>query len=316
MKTSKKAECKIYYDSEFVSWTIPKNCIEDTLLGAKGSQGQNNKGLLFLDVESSGKVEFKDSSCKINSKNEKLCDKKMTKNLKFKKGNSDSVMTPISVVNFHTHPLSCYIDAKTIWGWPSGEDMAQCLNFAKSNNLTHIIFAIEGTYVIDVNKIFLHYIQTNKKLFTLIRNNIQEIFKLTHKHRMYFNDNNPNIDLEYEFNEIFLKPIGISFKENILITWINLVNNLTLEKLIILSNQFSNFFESIKKIPISKIDSTYIKLKIFSISFFKNITIQWNNNMSKEQIFFVLNKNKKNFDIKLLNEIKYKAPFISENCKL
>ena len=38
--------------------------------------------------------------------------------------------------------------------------------------------------------------------------------------------------------------------------------------------------------------------------------------MSKKEIFFALKKNKKNLDIKLPNEIKYKAPFISESCKL
>jgi hypothetical protein len=307
----KSSECKIYYDSEFVSWTIPKNCIEDILLG------KNKKlGLLFLDVESAGEVQFKNDSCKINSKNEKLCDKKMTSSLKFKNGNNDSVMTPLSVVNFHTHPLSCYIDAKTIWGWPSGEDLAQCLNFAKDNNLTHIIFAIEGTYVIDVNKIFLHYIQTDKKLFTLIRENIQEIFKLTHKHRMYYNDSNNNITLEHEFNEIFLKPLNINAKDNILISWIHLVNNLTLDKLIILSNQFSLFFENIKKIPINKLDKRYLKLKIYSIMFFKNNTIQWNSNLSKQELFYLMNKNNKKLEIILPKEIKYKAPFISENCKL
>lgn len=305
------SECKIYYDSEFVSWTIPKNCIQDTLLG------KNKKlGLLFLDVESAGEVQFKNDSCKINSKNEKLCNKKMTSNLKFKNGNNDSVMTPLAVVNFHTHPLSCYIDAKTIWGWPSGEDLAQCLNFAKDNNLSHIIFAIEGTYVIDVNKIFLHYIETDKKLFTLIRENIQEIFKLTHKHRMYYNDSNNNITLENEFNEIFLKPLNINAKDNILISWIHLVNNLTLEKLIILSNQFSVFFENIKKIPINKLDKRYLKLKIYSIIFFKNNTIQWNSNLSKQELFNLMNKNSKKLEIILPKEIKYKAPFISENCKL
>ena len=240
----------------------------------------------------------------------------MTSGLKFKNGKNDSVMTPLAVVNFHTHPLSCYIDAKTIWGWPSGEDLAQCLNFAKDNNLTHIIFAIEGTYVIDVNKVFLHYLQTNNFLFTLIRNNIQEIFKLTHKHRMYFNDSNKNVSLEHEFNEIFLKPLHMSMKENILITWIHLINNLTLERLIILSNQFSMYFNDIKKIPIQQVDSRYLNMKIYSIMFFRNMTIQWNPNLSKKEIFSMLNQNKKDLDIKLPTEIKYSAPFISENCKL
>ena len=225
-------------------------------------------------------------------------------------------MTPLAVVNFHTHPLSCYIDAETIWGWPSGEDLAQCLNFANNNNLTHIIFAIEGTYVMDVNKIFLHYIQTDKKLFTLIRNNIQEIFKLTHKHRMYMNDSNKNVTLEQEFYEIFLKPLQMPNKENILISWLNLVNNLTLEKLIVLSNQFSQYFKDIKKISLNMIDNRYLHLNIFSITFFRNLTIQWNNNLSKKELFSHLKKNKKGLDIKLPHEIKYTAPFISEKCKL
>lgn len=304
-------ECKIYYKEKFVYWTIPKNCIENTLLGTS-----KNKGLLFLKVESAGEIEFKDTSCKINSNNIKLCDKTMTTKLKFKIGDNDSVMTPLAIVNFHTHPLNCYIEGKTIWGWPSGEDLGQCLNFANDNNLTHIIFAIEGTYIIDVNKYFLHYIQTNKKLFTLIKNNIQEIFKLSHKHRMYYNDSNNNVTLEDEFNEIFLKPLNMSSKENILLTWINLVNNLTLEKLIILSNQFSKYFNDIKTIPIKLIDFKYINLKIFSIMFYRNETIQWNINLSKNKLFSLLNKNKKKLDIKLPSVIKYTAPFISENCKL
>lgn len=307
----KSSECKIYYDSEHVSWKIPKHHIEDTLLGTS-----NKPGLLFLKVESAGEVEFKNDSCKINSKSERLCNKTTVKSLKYKNGNNDSVMTPLAVVNFHTHPLSCYIDAETIWGWPSGEDLAQCLNFASNNNLTHIIFAIEGTYVMDVNKIFLHYIQTDKKLFTLIRNNIQEIFKLTHKHRMYINDSNKNVTLEQEFYEIFLKPLQMPNKENILMSWLNLVNNLTLEKLIVLSNQFSQYFKDIKKIPLNMIDNRYLHLNIFSITFFRNLTIQWNNNMSKKELFSYLKKNKKGLDIKLPNEIKYIAPFISEKCKL
>jgi hypothetical protein len=133
---------------------------------------------------------------------------------------------------------------------------------------------------------------------------------------MYFNDSNKNVSLEHEFNEIFLKPLNMRMKENILITWINLVNNLTLEKLIILSNQFSMYFNDIKKIPMQQINNRYLNLKIYSIMFFKNMTVQWNSNLSKKEIFSMLNKNKKDLDIKLPNEIKYTAPFISEDCKL
>ena len=69
----KFGDCKIYHESEYVSWTIPKENIEETLLGSK-----NKKGLLYLKVESAGEIQFQDTSCKINNKNEKLpsCDGK------------------------------------------------------------------------------------------------------------------------------------------------------------------------------------------------------------------------------------------------
>lgn len=304
--------CKIYYDSEYVSWTIPKENIMNILLGYK-----NKLGLLFLDIESAGEIQFKDTSCKINNKKQKLCNKIIDGELKFKKGDNDSVMTPLSIVNFHTHPLKCYIDGKTIWGWPSGEDLSQCLNFAKDNNLTHIVFTIEGTYIIDVNKVFLNYILSNNKLFKLIRNNIEEIFKFTHKYRICKNDI-PEVSLEQEFNEIFLKPIELSSKDNILLSWLNLVNNLTLDKLIKLSNRLSQYNKNINKIPIKLIDNKFLYLKIFSILFFKNDTIQWKNN-SNIQIFDNLNKiyNSKKYSlIKLPNELIYTAPFVSEKCDL
>lgn len=306
----KDNSCKIYYNSEFVEWTINTKNIEDTLIG-----NNNEKGLLFLNVESAGVIEFKDSSCKINKNREKLCNKTMNSKLKFKNGNSDSVYTPLSVVNFHTHPLNCYIDADTIWGWPSGEDLGQCMNFANENNITHIIFAIEGTYVIDVNKSIIMALKQNKSLFNRIRKNIEEIFKLTHKHRMYYNDSNPDITLENEFNEIFLKPLGLKEQRNILLSWLLIVNSLTLRNLIKLSNQFSKYFQDIK--PINKIDKDlemYLDINIFSITFFKNKTIQWDNHYTKEKIYNQLRK--KDILIEMPNKIEYKAPFISEKCTL
>ena len=298
----KDSTCKIYYESEFVSWVIPKNCIKDTLLKKPG-------GLLFLNVESAGEVQFKNDTCKINSKSEKTCDKKM-KSIKFKKGNKDSVMTPLAVVNFHTHPLSCYIEAETVWGWPSGEDLAQCLNFAKDNNLTHIIFSIEGTYIIDVNKTLINKI--NNRLFKIIRNNIQEIFKLTHKHRMYYNEPEPHVSLNFEFNRVFLKPLGMNIYnyENILCAWIDLVNKLTLDKLKILSNIFFNIIN----IKIIDNDEAIKDLNIFNIFFVKNNTIQWDKKLKDEEIFNKLKE--KEIEIELPNKIEYKAPFIKEECKL
>lgn len=302
-----KSECKIYLDSEKVSWVIPKESIKNTLLN-------KTDGLLYLNVESAGEIEFNDDSCKISKNNEKICNKKINSSLKFKNGKKDSVYTPLSVVNFHTHPLNCYIDAETIWGWPSGEDLAQCLNFASDNNLVHVIFAIEGTYIIDVNKLLINFLKTDNKLYKIVHNNIEEIFKLTHKHRMVFNDSNKNVSLETEFNEIFLKPLNLSEQLNILYSWLNLVNNLTLEKLIILSNNLSEYFKNIKKISYNKYNSNYLNMKIFQISIVKNETKQWDQNLDKNKIFNLI-KNKK-LEITLPNNITYKSHFISSDCRL
>ena len=303
--------CKIYYDNEYVIWEIPKQNIENTLIGSGG--------LLFLSVESAGSINFEDTSCKIDKNNDKLCDKKMTDKLKYKNGNNDSVLTPLSVVNFHTHPLQCYIDAETIWGWPSGEDLAQCLNFAEDNNLTHIIFAIEGTYVIDVNKKLLNYLLTEKKLYNTIKKNIEELFKITHKHRMYFNDSNNKILLEKEIEDYFMRPLNLPPRENIMMSWIYLINNLTIQNIYTLSSNFSSYFSKIKKINnYMNLPKQYDNMSLYHITFFKNNTIQWNNKLSKKDIFKELksgNKSK-NLKIELPNVIKYKAPFISEKCKL
>ena len=303
--------CKIYYDNEYVIWEIPKQNIENTLIGSGG--------LLFLSVESAGSINFEDTSCKIDKNNDKLCDKKMTDKLKYKNGNNDSVLTPLSVVNFHTHPLQCYIDAETIWGWPSGEDLAQCLNFAEDNNLTHIIFAIEGTYVIDVNKKLLNYLLTEKKLYNTIKKNIEELFKITHKHRMYFNDSNNKLLLEKEIEDYFMRPLNLLPRENIMMSWIYLINNLTIQNIYTLSSNFSSYFSKIKKINnYMNLPKQYDNMSLYHITFFKNNTIQWNNKLSKKDIFKELksgNKSK-NLKIELPNVIKYKAPFISEKCKL
>ncbi len=305
--------CKIFYDSEHVNWEINKEYINDTLIG---NEKNPFTGLLYLNVESAGIIEFKNNSCIINSKNEELCNKKMSDKLKFIKGNTDTVMTPLAVVNFHTHPLNCYIDAETIWGWPSGEDLGQCFNFAKDNNLTHIIFAVEGTYIIDINKKILNYLLNNKKLFNIVKKNIEEIFKLTHKHRMFYNGKNTVVTLEVEFFNLFLKPLNFQSQSNIMLSWLYLVNNLTLINLVILSNQFSEYFKDIKKINIGMFDEKILNINIFNIQFTRNITDQWSNKYSSKDLFKHLKKNKKTLKIDLPNTIKYTAPFISDKCKL
>ena len=315
-------ECEIHND-KIVSWTIKKDNIESTLIGETNENGKIIKpGLLFINNESAGKIDFEDHSCHINKKHH-VCNKQMNLGLNFKNGKTDSVMTPLSVVNFHTHPLNCYIQAKTIWGWPSGEDLARCIEFANNNNLTHIIFAVEGTYIIDVNKELLADI--NQKVLTdILIHNIEIIFQLTHKHRMYENDK--DIELEDEFYQFFLKPLKISEKRNILYSWISLVNNLSIKSLLILTRQFSNdsFKElGLKNMENMKLSNSLLNEKIYNISFVQNKSIQfkYKSNTPDEKIYLFnkMSKGSINYKTKLIklpNVIKYKAAFISQQCKL
>tara|TARA_B100001093_G_C26746625_1_gene979133 strand:+ start:255 stop:1214 length:960 start_codon:yes stop_codon:yes gene_type:complete len=312
----KKKSCVIRYDQK-VNWSIPKANIEKILT--------EDPGLLYLNVETAGKINFKnDESCKKD-----VCNKEM-RNLEFKKGKSNSVMTPLSVVNFHTHPLSCYVDEKCVWGWPSAEDLGQCLNFAKDNNLTHIIFTIEGTYIIDVNNEFIKKLYSKNYKFKIILDNIIEIFRFTHLYRLEpvnlskEKKEYKTISLEKDFKIRFLNTLGIHEGENILYSWINLVNNLTLKNLYILSNLFSPSIEKIKKIPLhytngDEISFDLLHKQIYNIQFVKNETIQWHSingiQKTKLEILEEFKKKQKNklLKIKFPDFINYYAPFISGN---
>ena len=73
---------------------------------------------------------------------------------------------------------------------------------------------------------------------------------------MIYNDSNPNISLEHEFNEIFLSPLGLRPQKNILLSWLYLVNNLTIRNLITLSNEFSKYFKAVSKISSKELKMT------------------------------------------------------------
>ena len=312
--------CEIKNDS-IVKWTILKENIEKQLIG--NLVNQKYSGLLYSDTESAGDIDFVDHSCTIN-KMDKVCHKQTKKDIKYQNGNSDSVVTPNAIINFHTHPLSCYIEAKTIWGWPSGEDLARSIEFALSGNLCHIVFAVEGTYVMEVNKYFIDFFKQKSKasLIENIINNIEKIFQLTHKHRMYMNESSPDIPLKYELNEIFLKELNLTEKDYILYDWLELVNNLTILNLIKLSEKTKKKIKSkdfiIKKISKTSISDDILKMKIFNISFTKNDTVQWETKYkSKDEILYqTMSKNKHNLKIQLPSKIEYDAPFVSEKCKL
>jgi hypothetical protein len=101
------------------------------------------------------------------------------------KGNADSVYTPNNVINFHTHPISAYNNGKTVWGWPSGEDIRETIKFALAGNKAHLVFSVEGLYTIQVSPCKIRKIKEllddrERGILIFI---IEEYFKTTHNFR-------------------------------------------------------------------------------------------------------------------------------------
>ena len=228
-------------------WKITQKVLEDTLLK---SNKYSKHGLLLEPNEFGGIIEFENNNCRIVD-GEIVCDKLYSTH-SVEKGNSSSVSTPIGRVNFHTHPLHCYISGNVIWGWPSGEDMGQCIRFAQMGNLYHIIFSLEGTYVVIVNKRLISLTSTDIS-------NIETIFKLTHKYRWYKNfEECSNLYEEFKkFIELCgLKPTG----SNTLELWMYFVNNFKLRH----CGHYTD--------PITTLSPD---LKAFKVYLFKNKSIQY-----------------------------------------
>lgn len=229
------------------NWKITQKILEDTL--TKPNK-YSKHGLLLEQNEFGGIIEFENNNCRIVD-GEMVCDQSYSTHY-VEKGNSSSVSTPLGRVNFHTHPLHCYISGNVIWGWPSGEDMGQCIRFAQMGNLYHIIFSLEGTYVVVVNK----------RLVSLTPQNIssiETIFKLTHKYRWYKNFEEAT-DLYQEFKQLIelcgLRPIG----SNTLELWMYFVNNFKLGH----AGHYTD--------PITTLSPD---LKAFKVYLFKNKSVQY-----------------------------------------
>jgi glutaredoxin len=117
-----------YVDStKVIDWTLDKNHIHE--LYSK----------LYDTVEHGGSIDIDTAR------------KKSSRISNSKRGEADSVDTPDSIVNWHTHPVSCYIQEGTVWGWPSGEDMRETIIYALRGSACHLVPAVEGTYTIQVN---------------------------------------------------------------------------------------------------------------------------------------------------------------------
>jgi len=195
-----------------VSWGINKNIVDELFYS----------NLAYKKVEYSGQILFSDVNCK-NGK----CDKNF-KNIVLSKGDGDSVKTPLAIVNFHTHPYSCYTREKVKWGWPSGEDIRECIRFAQHGNLVHLVFSKEGTYIIKV----LHPNELKPKVINFIEN----LLKTTHEYRSDTNQQK----LKNEFYKNLLLPIGLKQEKNSLLLWLSLMNGLNMDRLNILYSYYNS----------------------------------------------------------------------------
>lgn len=90
------------------------------------------------------------------------------------KGNSDSVQAPEGIVNFHTHPYSCYSMEETVWGWPSAEDIRETILFTQKGSVAHFVLAVEGVYMLQVNPCI---IQTYIHIEYLVKDELNKIYK-------------------------------------------------------------------------------------------------------------------------------------------
>ena len=235
------ADCKI--NSKTVKWTLDPKFIKDLKGYIANGKTEVADDIIFKDT----------STCKKG-----VCDKKSTPKYTIHKGQNDSVMTPTGLINFHTHPKSIYISEETRYGWPSGEDMAQVIQFAKLNTLRHIVFSVEGAYIIKVNK----------KVSVYHAKMIENLLRYTHIYR--------SLDQKIQIKN-FKKDFGVSGRTTVNM-WLNLINDLTLNKLY----KYYNLFNPNKrKVPTDK--------------------------ESRETIFTVQLK-------KLTNKFTFEASHINEDC--
>lgn len=135
-------------------------------------------------------------------------------------GESSSVTVPNAIVNFHTHPISCYLSEGTVWGWASGEDIRECIIFGLKGNVSHIIISVEGVYLIQLtprilNKLVVLDDLRDKSLINkLNKKELEEIFK---EYTKELNDSNSNSEYIKCKNKSFIKQLSTEYK--------NYVNN-------------------------------------------------------------------------------------------
>ena len=72
--------------------------------------------LLYKDKEYGGKFTFP-----FDQKTGNITRRTSKRKIHTNSGGTDSVQAPMGIVNFHTHPISCYLGEDTVWGWPDNK---------------------------------------------------------------------------------------------------------------------------------------------------------------------------------------------------
>ena len=81
--------------------------------------------------------------------------------------------TESSLITFHTHQVKAYTNHGVVVGWPSSQDYISFLEMvAESQALYHLIFTVEGIYVLSVSSEWRKAVQNYKldpKIIEMIR---------------------------------------------------------------------------------------------------------------------------------------------------
>jgi hypothetical protein len=177
--------------------------------------------------------------------------------LKLKSGDSSSVESIPSLVNMHTHNLPNYLEEKCIFASPSGEDMRECIRMGLKGNLCHLVFSLEGTYVIQVNPCYLDILRKSIRLSDSIKDNVARGV-IVHLIECYFRSTHGHRTVEH--NKKMEKKNGICYPDD----WIKFANEF----------KFSNFFEKHKNncsllLPCNGIPSFKNKNTISAMKYFR-----------------------------------------------
>lgn len=223
------------------------------------------------------------------------------------KGDSDSVRTPLSPFNWHSHPLHLYIREGVSWGWPSGEDMREVIFFALGGNRAHFVFSVEGVYVLTITPCFKNWLQNEieKPIERgIIVAMLEMVFKSTHNLRTTeYNDLYPlspndwikmveNIRIDYFFKGQKSDPCGkitcskitthdVGSKDKETMTIQDYAETYEGDKIDVYKIGKNGSFIGTEKMPIeealenlellsTKLKKTCPNSRIYNISFFKN----------------------------------------------